>query len=148
MCTFSRFNIKVGTSEEGSGEVKNLFDGLSAFDYPKPVSLISYLISIIFNDRDNKYDNDYLVLDFFAGSATTSEAIMDINMPGLDGLSTLKKLREKYDIPVIIITGRRDTDAMQEAFELGADDFVRKPFRPTELLARIRAKLRRLNTDA
>lgn len=79
MCTFSRLGIKIGTSEEGSGEVKNLFGGLSAFDYPKPVSLIQYLISTLFNYKDGRYDSNYIVLDFFAGSGTTAEAVVDIN---------------------------------------------------------------------
>ncbi len=69
--------------------------------------------------------------------------LLDIMMPGADGITVLKKLRELTSVPVIMITGKRDIDTIQETMELGADDYIKKPFRPSELVARIKSKLRR-----
>jgi len=71
--------------------------------------------------------------------------ILDIMMPGPDGYMVLENIRQSYDIPVIMVTGKRDVTSLQKALALGADDYVRKPFYPKELVARIRAKLRRAN---
>lgn len=69
--------------------------------------------------------------------------ILDIMMPGLDGFQTLEQIRERSDIPVIMLTARYELKALERALRLGADDYVSKPFRIRPLLARIRAKLRR-----
>lgn len=79
LCAFNRFGEKVGTNEEGSSEIKKILEGSSLFDYPKPVSFINYLISLLFNYNKNKHDDDFIVLDFFAGSGTTAHAVMDLN---------------------------------------------------------------------
>lgn len=71
--------------------------------------------------------------------------ILDIMMPGPDGYMVLENIRQNYDIPVIMVTGKRDVTSLQKALALGADDYVKKPFFPKELVARIRAKLRRAN---
>jgi len=70
--------------------------------------------------------------------------LLDIMMPGPDGLVTLSSIREYSNVPVIMVTAKRETETLQRAIDLGADDYVKKPFRPDELLARIRAKLRRI----
>ena len=69
--------------------------------------------------------------------------LLDITMPGPDGFTVLERIRELTTIPVIMLTGKRDTESVRKALENGADDFVMKPFRPAELAARIGAKLRR-----
>ncbi len=74
--------------------------------------------------------------------------LLDVMMPGQDGLETLRKLREKSRIPVIMLTARGDESDRVVGLELGADDYVAKPFSPRELLARIRAVLRRARPDA
>ncbi len=72
--------------------------------------------------------------------------LMDIMMPGMDGLSATVKLREKYNVPVILLTAKsEDTDKVL-GLNLGADDYVTKPFNPIELIARVRSQLRRYNT--
>lgn len=72
--------------------------------------------------------------------------ILDLMMPGEDGFAICKRLRSRSQLPIIMLTAR-DEDADQiVGFELGADDYVRKPFNPRALVARIRAVLRR--TDA
>jgi len=74
--------------------------------------------------------------------------LLDVMMPGLDGLAVLRKLRETgHRIPVIMLTARGDEADRVVGLELGADDYVAKPFSPRELLARIRAVLRRAQPD-
>jgi DNA-binding response OmpR family regulator len=69
--------------------------------------------------------------------------ILDIMMPGLDGFQVLNLIRRKSDVPVIMLTGRGEVTALRDCVEIGADDYIRKPFYPLELVARVRAKLRR-----
>ena len=75
--------------------------------------------------------------------------LLDVMMPGIDGLGVLRKLRDAgHRIPVIMLTARGDEADRVVGLELGADDYVAKPFSPRELLARIRAVLRRAQPDA
>lgn len=70
--------------------------------------------------------------------------VMDIMLPGRDGLSILRKLREaRNDVPVLVLTARGDLDERVEGLNLGADDYLPKPFSITELIARLNAILRR-----
>lgn len=69
--------------------------------------------------------------------------ILDVMMPGIDGFQTLKKIREKSDVPVIMLTSRDQEYDKLEGFSLGADDYVPKPFSPKELMARVGAVLKR-----
>lgn len=72
-----------------------------------------------------------------------SLAILDLMLPGAYGLDVLKRLRRQGDLPVLILSARNETRDKVRALELGADDFVSKPFWPEELLARVQARLRR-----
>ncbi|ALG73500.1 transcriptional regulatory protein AruR [Azospirillum thiophilum] len=69
--------------------------------------------------------------------------LLDIRLPGEDGLSVIRDLRAESDLPVIFVTGRGDEIDRVLGLELGADDYVTKPFSPRELLARVRTVLRR-----
>lgn len=69
--------------------------------------------------------------------------ILDIMMPGMNGLDVLKKVRQKSAVPVIMLTARGDDIDRIIGLEFGADDYLPKPFNPRELLARIKAILRR-----
>ncbi len=69
--------------------------------------------------------------------------ILDLKMPGEDGMQIVRRLRERWDLPVIMLTGRLEEADRVMGLELGADDYLTKPFSPRELLARIRALLRR-----
>ena len=69
--------------------------------------------------------------------------ILDIMMPGLDGVQVLQLMRERSNVPVIMLTARDEDFSIKQTLELGADDYVKKPFRTPVLLARIQAKLRR-----
>ncbi len=81
-------------------------------------------------------------LDLFA-QEEVQLVLLDIMMPGLDGLAALAKIRERSNVPVIFLTAKgEDTDKIL-GLNLGADDYVTKPFNPVELLARVRSQLRR-----
>jgi two-component system phosphate regulon response regulator OmpR len=69
--------------------------------------------------------------------------ILDIMLPGKDGLDILKEVRTKYSVPVIMLTAKGEDADRIVGLELGADDYLPKPFNPRELLARMRAVLRR-----
>lgn len=85
------------------------------------------------------------------GEAIPSMVLLDIMLPGEDGLSILKKLRSEKTtkkLPVIILTAKADEYDKVKGFDLGADDYVPKPFGMMELVARIKAVLRRSDTAA
>ena len=73
---------------------------------------------------------------------------LDIMMPGLDGLEVLRRIRDKSSIPVIMLTAKGDETDRVVGLELGADDYLTKPFSARELLARLRAVLRRGSMQA
>ena len=75
--------------------------------------------------------------------AEFSLAILDIGLPGVDGLEVCRRLRQKSNIPIIMLTAASDDLDRILGLELGADDYMGKPFNPRELLARIKALLRR-----
>lgn len=69
--------------------------------------------------------------------------ILDVMMPGIDGFEVLRQLREKSKVPVLMLTARTEQASRIRGLESGADDYLPKPFDPLELLARVRAILRR-----
>ena len=69
--------------------------------------------------------------------------LLDIMLPGLDGWEACRRIREASEIPIIIVSGRNSSTDILRGFELGADDYVSKPFEHKELLSRVRAVLRR-----
>ena len=70
--------------------------------------------------------------------------ILDLGLPGMDGLDVCRELRKKSDLPIIILTARGEESDKLVGLELGADDYITKPFSPKELVARVRAVLRRM----
>src|SRR5690625_4836849 len=72
--------------------------------------------------------------------------LLDIEMPGLDGFAVCKKIRQRMTVPIIFLTVRRGTLDKVKCFDLGGDDYVTKPFEFEELLARIKANIRRYHT--
>jgi DNA-binding response OmpR family regulator len=74
--------------------------------------------------------------------------VLDLNLPGLDGLEVCRQIRRRSDLPIIMLTARGDVDERVEGLEAGADDYLPKPFKFKELLARVRAVLRRRTTLA
>ncbi len=69
--------------------------------------------------------------------------LMDIMMPDMDGLTALMKIREKYNTPVIFTTAKSEDNDIVLGLNLGADDYITKPFNPVEVLARVRSQIRR-----
>lgn len=72
--------------------------------------------------------------------------VLDVMLPGIDGWEVLRKLRERKQVPVLFLTARDEVEDRVKGLELGADDYLVKPFAFTELLARIRTLLRRGST--
>jgi two-component system, OmpR family, alkaline phosphatase synthesis response regulator PhoP len=70
--------------------------------------------------------------------------VLDLNLPELDGLDVCRNLRRESDVPIIMLTARIDETDRLIGLELGADDYITKPFSPRELVARVRAVLRRV----
>lgn len=73
--------------------------------------------------------------------------ILDIAMPGLTGFDVIRKLRESSDAPIIFLTAKGLQDDKVEGLELGADDYIVKPFGPKELMARVDAVMRRASAE-
>jgi DNA-binding response OmpR family regulator len=78
-----------------------------------------------------------------AGGATFDLILLDVMLPGIDGLEVCRRLREVSDTPIMLLTARSGDSDKVVGLDLGADDYVVKPFSPRELMARIRALLRR-----
>ncbi len=96
--------------------------------------------------------HDFRALQAGDGAAMRSElereapdiVLLDIRLPGEDGLSLARFLRERYDVGIIMVTGSGDVIDRIVGLEIGADDYVAKPFDPRELMARIKSVLRRI----
>jgi len=69
--------------------------------------------------------------------------LLDVMLPGIDGFEVCRRIRASYDVPVVMLTARGDDADRIVGLDIGADDYVPKPFNPRELLARVRAVLRR-----
>jgi DNA-binding response OmpR family regulator len=74
--------------------------------------------------------------------------LLDVVMSELDGFQVLDLIRERSNVPVVMVTGRCESPTLRKALNLGADDYVTKPFSAVELVARIKAKLRRAEQTA
>src|SRR5258708_6282644 len=81
-------------------------------------------------------------LEFLSG-AEFDAVVLDLMLPDMDGLDVCRQVRTRSDTPVLMLTGRGDAVDRIVGLELGADDYLPKPFQPRELLARLRAILRR-----
>jgi DNA-binding response OmpR family regulator len=81
-------------------------------------------------------------------SAKPDLVVLDLGLPGLDGLDVTRALRKESNVPVIMLTARAEESDKLVGLELGADDYMTKPFSPKELVARVRAVLRRAESAA
>lgn len=82
-----------------------------------------------------------------ARQARPDLVVLDLNLPGLDGLDVCRALRRESDLPIIMLTARAEEADRLIGLELGADDYIVKPFSPRELVARVRVILRRVRGD-
>ena len=95
--------------------------------------------------------NEYHVLKFYTGqdaldcieSTRIDLAILDVMLPDIDGFTILKNIREKYTFPVIMLTAKTEYLDKITGLTMGADDYIPKPFNPLELVARVKAQMRR-----
>ena len=87
------------------------------------------------------YDGEEGLAEFI--SANPKIVLLDIMLPKIDGISLCKKIREKSDIPIIMLSAKSGDMDKVVALGIGADDYVTKPFSPVELVARVKANLRR-----
>ena len=100
----------------------------------------------LYTERENikliKADNGITALELFR-SEKPHLVLLDIMMPGLDGFAVLKKIRSESNIPAIMLTARGEDYDKILGLELGADDYITKPYNPMVVVARIKAQLRR-----
>ena len=95
--------------------------------------------------------NEYHVLKFYTGQealeciekTNVDLAILDVMLPDIDGFTILRKIREKYTFPVIMLTAKTEYRDKITGLTMGADDYIPKPFNPLELTARVKSLLRR-----
>jgi two-component system alkaline phosphatase synthesis response regulator PhoP len=107
---------------------------------------------IVQQARDYLERGGYRVFAAGEGSAALAAArherpdlvVLDLNLPGMDGLDVCRALRRESDVPIIMLTARVEETDRLIGLELGADDYITKPFSPRELVARVRAVLRRV----
>jgi two-component system response regulator VanR len=96
-------------------------------------------------------NENYRVFKFYNGKDALAHiekgnldlAILDVMLPDIDGFSICKRIREKYTFPVIMLTAKEEEIDKINGLTLGADDYITKPFRPLELIARVKAQIRR-----
>src|ERR1700677_3211735 len=81
-------------------------------------------------------------------SRTYDVVLLDVMLPGADGFEICRRIRRKHDVPIVMLTARGDDTDRIVGLELGADDYLPKPFNPRELLARVRAVMRRARPGA
>jgi len=92
--------------------------------------------------------NGRACLKFLDGDNSIDAVVLDVMMPELDGFATVQEIRKTSNIPVIMLTARGDHTDRIVGLELGADDYLSKPFHPRELLARLKAIFRRTHLSA
>ncbi len=89
------------------------------------------------------YDGKEALEVLLGVDAKVDAAIVDIMMPEMDGYTLVKKIRERSNIPIVILSARSDDSGKILGLDLGADDYITKPFNPLEITARVQAQLRR-----
>ena len=94
-----------------------------------------------YNIKVTNYEDPYLGLS--AGVKKYDLLILDLTLPGMDGLEVCKEIVEKYDIPIIIPSARSDISDKVIGLQIGADDYLPKPYDPKEMYARIESLIRR-----
>ena len=126
------------------------------------MSEITYNLLVVDDDeRIRNLLSQYLIKeDFIVSTASGAEEarkkiqlikfdliILDIMMPGDDGLTLTKEIRDNSDIPIILLTAKSGTDSKIEGLQIGADDYLTKPFNPKELLLRVLSILKRSKSE-
>jgi two-component system response regulator MtrA len=101
--------------------------------------------------RDSGFDPVFVSSGRLAMAAFRSTApdlvLLDLMLPGRDGLEVCREIRAESGVPIVLLTAKSETGDVVRGLESGADDYVVKPFKPVELVARVRARLRRSESD-
>jgi DNA-binding response OmpR family regulator len=112
-------------------------------DSPEVVEAISLCLQIRWPEAVTIVDSEGDKAAGMLRSEPFDLVILDLNLPAFDGLEILKQIRSFSTVPIIIVTVRGSEDDQARGLELGADDYIVKPFRPRDLVARVNAALRR-----
>ncbi|MEY8562244.1 response regulator transcription factor [Eggerthellaceae bacterium 3-80] len=106
---------------------------------------IANLVSQLISENGWEVSTFYLAKDLLEASKHQSFdlVLLDIMMPGIDGFECCRQLRKRSDVPIVFLSAKDEEVDKVVGFELGADDYIVKPFKPRELIARVKARLRR-----
>ena len=115
-------------------------------DEPKIAALLKDYLDSVGGFRSSIVDRGDTALDSFHKDKPDL-VLLDLMLPGLDGLDVCRRLRQESGVPIIMLTARVEEADRIVGLELGADDYVTKPFSPRELVARVRATLRRASGE-
>lgn len=115
-------------------------------DDPETVEVIKLCLSIRWANAEVMAVGNGSEVAHLVETESPDVVILDLGLPDVDGLNVLQEVRRFSSVPVIIVTARGDEIARINGLELGADDYIVKPFYYTELLARVKAVLRRTRT--
>ena len=115
-------------------------------DDPDSIELVENGLQIEGYQTITATDGQEAMQVFFSGQPDL--LVLDITMPKLNGYEVCRRVREISDVPIIMLTALGREEDIVKGLDLGADDYLTKPFRVGELLARIRANLRRVQTDS
>ena len=110
-------------------------------DNPKIVEVLEAYLEQEGFEVDSAYDGDAAIAA--VERSVPDLALLDVMLPGIDGIELTRRLQRDYDLPVILVTARIDEVDRLIGLEVGADDYVAKPFSPREVVARVKAVLRR-----
>jgi DNA-binding response OmpR family regulator len=113
-------------------------------DEPAMVGALSALLGQAGHRVVPAYDGNEAVRRF--RSESPDLVLLDLAMPGQDGAAVCRTIRDESDTPILVVSGERDLAVTVQLLDAGADDYVAKPFRGEELLARVRAVMRRRDT--
>ena len=121
--------------------VKNVISILMIDDDPHILNLVEVTLRDVgFHTYKSRNGIEALAL---LEEVTIDLAIVDVMMPGMDGYTLTKKIRDTYDIPVILLTAKGALHDKEQGYTAGTDDYIVKPFEPKELIFRVQAVLRR-----
>jgi two-component system response regulator MtrA len=110
---------------------------------------LAEMLGIVLNGSGFEVDlvnNGDGVMDIFHAN-TPDLVLLDVMLPGIDGIEVCRRIRQESMVPIVMLTAKGDTHDVVLGLEAGADDYMVKPFNPSELVARLKVRLRRSNTD-
>ena len=110
---------------------------------------LAEMLGIVLNGSGFEVDlvnNGDGVMDIFRAN-TPDLVLLDVMLPGIDGIEVCRRIRQESMVPIVMLTAKGDTHDVVLGLEAGADDYMVKPFNPSELVARLKVRLRRSNAD-